>query len=160
LRKSRSADTRLLERGLQWVIEYGAADLTAKVRDITEGHGIDVIVETVGGDVFRQAQDALAPLGRIVITGVAGGQETQPDVATLLSRSATCATFNLSVIFAHRPRHIQEVWARLTDLYEAGRLLPRIGHRFTLAQAADAHRLLESRASMDKILLDPRGRPA
>ena len=143
----------LTARGLASVIDYGKTDLTAAVLAATGGRGVDLAVETVGGDIFQQAQRALAPLGRIVIAGMAGGKEAPPDVATLLDRSASCTTLNLSVVFAHRPDRIRSVWSNLTRLYEAGKLQPRIGHRFKLQDAAAAHRLLESRASTDKILL-------
>lgn len=143
----------LITRGLDPVINYAETDLASAVLAATGGRGVDLAVETVGGDPFQQAQRALAPLGRIVIAGMAGGQDTPPDVASLLARSATCTTLNLSVVFAHRPDHIRSVWLTLTLLYEAGKLRPRIGHRFRLQEAAEAHRLLESRASTDKILL-------
>ena len=145
----------LLERGVATVIDYGSADLAEQVLAATAGRGVDLAIETVGGQIFQQAQRALAPLGRIVLAGTASGEESQPDIATLLARSATCSTLNLSVVFAHSPQRPRDSWTRLTAMYESGLLRPRIGHRFPLSQAASAHRLLESRASVDKILLDP-----
>jgi len=103
--------------------------------------------------LFEQAQDALAPLGRIVIA--ASGRQSRPDVSALLARSATCATLNLSVVFARRPERICAAWEQLIALYSQGLLRPRIGQQFALAQAAYTHRVLESRASTDKILLHP-----
>jgi NADPH:quinone reductase len=147
----------LLERGVEMVIDYGTADLTEAALEATGGRGVDVVIETVGGVLFDQAQDALAPLGRIVIAGAASGHEPRPDVSALLARSATCATLNLSIVFAQRPDHIHRAWSRLLELYGKGLLTPRIGHRFELAKTADAHRLLESRGSTDKILLTPPG---
>jgi NADPH:quinone reductase len=152
-----SAEKRrlLLERGLAPVIDYGSSHLTEAVLSVTSGRGVDVAIETVGGVLFEQAQDALAPLGRIVIAGTASGHEPRPDVSALLARSGTCATLNLSVVFARRPVRARETWACLMSLYSAGHLRPRIGRRLPLAQAADAHRLMESRGSVDKILLYP-----
>jgi len=143
----------LATRGLASIIDYGKTDLTPAVLAATGGRGVDLAIETVGGDLFQQAQRALAPLGRIVIAGMAGGQEAPVDLAALLDRSATCTTLNLSVVFAHRPDRIRSMWSDLTRLYAAGKLQPRIGHRFKLQDAAEAHGLLESRASTDKILL-------
>jgi NADPH2:quinone reductase len=62
---------------------------------------------------------------------------------------------NLSVIYANEPRLIREAWPRLIAAYLAGTLRPRIARRFALSEAADAHRLMESRAATGKILLDP-----
>lgn len=143
----------LTARGLNRVINYGDTDLATAVLDATDGRGVDLAVETVGGEVFQHAQRALAPLGRIVIAGMASGESKPPDIPTLLDRSASLTTLNLSVVFAQRPEHVRSVWSQLTTLYEAGALKVRIGRRFPLTQAAEAHRLLESRASTDKILL-------
>ena len=146
---------RLQQRGVGTVVDYAGHDLAAAVLEITGQRGVDIAIDTVGGAVFAQAQNCLTPLGRIVIAGAASGDEPRPDVDALLSRSAVFSTLNLSVVFAHRPEHMHEVWGRLIAWYGAGSLGPRIGHRFALSRAADAHRLLESRASTDKILLDP-----
>ena len=145
----------LLDRGIETVIDYGTAHLTEAVLEATDGRGVDIAIETVGGVLFEQAQDALAPLGKIVIAGAASGCEPRPDVSALLARSATCATLNLSVVFAKQPANAHAAWERLTALYAKKLLQPRIGHRFELKDAAEAHRLLESRASTDKILLTP-----
>lgn len=148
----------LIERGLRTVVDYSTEDLSEAVLAATGRRGVDLAIETVGGEVFDQAQQALAPLGRIVIAGAASGKSPRPDVGVLLARSASCATLNLSVIFAQRPEYMHDVWGRLLALYAAGRLRPRIGHRYRLSEAAAAQRLLESRASTDKILLDPQER--
>jgi NADPH2:quinone reductase len=71
----------------------------------------------------------------------------------LLARSARCATLNLSVVFAQQPEAMHEAWAGLVAMWAAGALRPRIGRRFSLADAAAAQQWLESRASTDKILL-------
>src|SRR6185437_4992543 len=145
----------LLERGLETVIDYGTSNLTDTVLEVTGGRGVDLAIETVGGALFDQAQHALAPLGRIVIAGAASGREPRPDLPALLAQSASCATLNLSVIFAQRPSHIHAAWNRLLELRAQGLLQPRIGHRFKLAAVSDAHRLLENRGSTDKILVIP-----
>lgn len=146
---------RLRERGVGCVVDYADGGLARAVLLATDGRGVDVAVETVGGALCAEAQACLAPLGRLVIAGMAGGDAPVPDVPTLLARSAVCATLNLSVVFAHRPAAAHAAWNRIVGLWERGRLTPRIGHRFALADAAQAHRLLESRASTDKILLVP-----
>ncbi len=152
---SRAKHDLLIERGVATVINYGKAEWEREVLEATGGGGVDLAIETVGGRIFQAAQRLLAPLGRIVIAGMASGEDGGPNIPVLLERSATCSTLNLSVVFAHRPERIQESWPRLCALYTAGLLTPRIGSRFPLEAAADAHRLLESRGSVDKILLAP-----
>jgi NADPH2:quinone reductase len=147
--------TALLAAGEQTVLVYGDDDLGDAVLAATGGRGVDLVVDTVGGAVFAQSQRALAPLGRVVVAGAASGALAAPDMAGLLDRSASCATLNLSVVFAHAPERMRAAWERLTGFYDAGALNPQIGHRFALHEAAAAQYLLESRGSMGKILLNP-----
>ncbi|HUD51078.1 NADPH:quinone oxidoreductase family protein [Parvibaculum sp.] len=141
--------------GVEHVVNYRVEDVSARLAEITEGRGPDVVIETVGGELFWTLQQALAPLGRLVTVGVAGGIEPRPDVGTLLSKSASYAALNLSVIFARKPELIPPSWRDLCDLYMNGALPPVIGHRFRLDEAAMAHELLESRRSTGKIILLP-----
>lgn len=145
----------LRSRGRARVVVYDDGRLAAQVLALTAGRGVDLVVETVGGALFAQAEAVLAPLGRIVVAGAAGGSLPRPDVAALLDRSAVCALFNLSVLMAERCWTVDTAWRRMTALFAQQRVVPRIARRFALAEAADAHRLLESRASVDKILLLP-----
>ncbi|NKF22621.1 quinone oxidoreductase family protein [Solimonas marina] len=141
--------------GCAHVVNYEREDLRARLADITGGRGVDIAIETVGGRVFAAVQQALAPLARLVTVGVAGGDGPQPDVGTLLAQSASYATLNLSVIFARCAALIAPSWQALLALYARGALRPQIGHRYALAQAADAQALMESRRSTGKIVLTP-----
>jgi len=146
----------VLERlGITHRLCYGSGDLSRGVKEITHGHGIDISVETVGGELFGEVIESLAPLGRIVLAGIAGGERPHIDVDVLLSRSATCSTLNLSVMFAWKPKLIRQSWIDLIDLYSEQNLRPIIGHRFPLARVREAHDLMESRQSIGKILLSP-----
>ena len=142
-------------RGFEGVFDYGHADFDSQVLEATGGRGVDRVVETVGGDLYARCEALLAPLGRIVIAGAASGALAQPQAATLLDRSASVATLNLSVIYATAPDAMRGTWNALVTRYLDGHLVPRIGHRFVLADAIDAHRLIESRRSRDKIVLAP-----
>lgn len=141
--------------GVEHVVNYRREDVASRLAEITAGQGPDLVIETVGGELFETLQRALAPLGRLVTVGVAGGIEPRPDVGTLLSKSAVYAALNLSVIFARKRELIPPSWRDLCDLYMKGTLQPVIGHRFRLDEAAAAHELLESRRSTGKILLFP-----
>lgn len=145
----------LARLGVEHVVNYARENIATRLAEVTKGEGLDLVVETVGGELFGALQDALAPLGRLITVGVAGGVEPRPDVGTLLSKSATYAALNLSVIFARKPKLIPGAWRDLCDLYIGGVLPPVIGHRFRLDEAAMAHELLESRRSTGKIILLP-----
>jgi NADPH2:quinone reductase len=143
--------------GVTHKVNYSADSLSSRVREITDGRGADIAIETVGGRLFSEAVESLAPLGRVVIAGVAGGETPSVEVDKFLSRSATCSTLNLSVLFAHRPELISASWQELVKLYTTCPLRPVIGHRFPLKDARQAHELMESRKSIGKILLIPPG---
>jgi NADPH:quinone reductase len=143
--------------GVTHKVNYSADSLSSRVREITDGRGADIAIETVGGRLFSEAVESLAPLGRVVIAGVAGGETPSVEVDKFLSRSATCSTLNLSVLFAHRPELISASWQELVKLYTTCPLRPVIGHRFPLKDARQAHELMESRKSVGKILLIPPG---
>ncbi len=145
----------LAEWGFGTTIVYGREDVRARLMDLTDGRGVDIAIDTVGGDLFDALQDSLAPLGRLVTAGVAGGVPPLPSMARLLTRSATYATLNLSVIFDKRPDLVRESWTDLCRLYAEGHLDPVIGARFPLAAVAEAQALMESRGSTGKILLLP-----
>lgn len=147
----------LTARGIAPVVDYAQGELTAQVHAATGGAGVDVVIDTVGGAVYAQAEAALAPLGRIVIAGMASGAAPVPNVSVLLARSAGCTTLNLAAIYARQPQRLQQAWTELCALYLDGRLTPRISARLPLSAVAVAHRALESRSSVDKLMLDPHG---
>ncbi len=144
----------LRSRGVTRIFDYGHPGWGDEIVEATGGRGIDLIVETVGGSVFEASQRLLAPLGRIVVAGAASGDAPIPGIEPLIDRSASCATLNLSVLYANQTVAMRNRWDTLLALHATGRLQPVIGHRFPLARADAAHRLLESRGSRDKIVLD------
>ena len=151
-----SAKFPALQRlGVEHTVDYSKASLAERVREITGDRGADLVLETVGGDIFRQAAMCLAPLGRVLLTGVASGEEPVPDLRAYLSRCGALCTVNLSVIFAHAPERIDSSWKTLLEIYSAGHAHPIIGHRFPLEEARQAQELMESRRSVGKILLLP-----
>jgi len=143
--------------GIEHVVDYGSTSLARRVREITEGRGVDLVLESVGGSLFRDAIECLAPLGRFILFGAASGQIEPAHPNDLLRTSSTFAALNLSVLFAHAHELVDRSWSELLSLYEQGVVRPMVEHRFALEQAAEAHRLMESRASVGKIVLFPPG---
>jgi NADPH2:quinone reductase len=141
--------------GVEQVVDYGSTSLADRVLEITGGRGVDLVLESVGGALFHDALRCLAPLGRFILFGMASGRTEAAHPNDLLRTSSTFAALNLSVLFAHAPELVERSWRELLSLYEQGRVRPLVEHRFALEQAAAAHRLMESRASVGKILLFP-----
>jgi NADPH2:quinone reductase len=147
----------LKELGVEYRVDYQSTGLADFVRKTTEDGGADLVLESVGGAVFKEALSCLAPFGRLVLFGISSGNSSSVGAYDLLKTSSTLATFNLTVLFAHRHDLITHSWEDLSRLYQAGLARPIISKRLPLHEAAEAHRLIESRATTGKLLLIPGG---
>jgi NADPH2:quinone reductase len=143
----------LLASGARHVIDYSSTSLSTACLGITADRGVDIAVETVGSPLFEDAVRSLAPLGRIVMAGVAGGRMPGIDLAELGKRSAACSSLNVSAVFAADGPLVSRAWLEICGFFELEQLTPLIHSRFELADAAESHRLMESRLSTGKILL-------
>jgi len=143
------------EAGADAVINYAEKDFAAEVRQLTGGKGVSVVYDSVGKATYEKSLDSLAPLGALVIFGQASGPVPPFDTAVLnakgsLSLARPSLTHNVAC-------HADVQW-RAGDLFKwmgAGKLKVKIGQTLPLADAANAHRALESRRSIGKILLLP-----
>ncbi len=140
--------------GAERAINYRSADFVAEVRALSGGRGVDVILDMVGGDYVPREISCLADDGRLVLIGLLGGAQAQVPLAQLLLRRLTLTGSTL------RPRSVQykaslaqALRTRVWPLIDAGRIRPVIHASFPLAQAADAHRLMESSRHIGKIVL-------
>lgn len=135
-------------------------DWAASARELTGGRGPDLIYDSIGGAVTEQSLDILAPQGTLVVYGGSSGTIAAIDPGRMMSmvmRSQGLLGFSLMPTLS-APDGSQLIGAMLADLLarvENGSLKPLIGHRLPLHQAAEAHRLIESRASVGKIVLVP-----
>ncbi len=148
--KCRACEALGAERG----INYRTEDFVEIVRAATDGRGVDVILDMVGGDYVPREIKALAVDGRLSLIAFLGGTRTTLDLAEVLYKRLTLTASTL------RPRSVEykaaiaralerEVW----PLIAAGRVRPVIHRTFPLAQAAQAHTLLESSTHTGKIVL-------
>ena len=141
--------------GADATINYTEQDFASEVRKLTGGAGVNVVYDSVGKATFEKSLDCLAPLGGLVIFGQASGPVPPFDTAVLNAKgSLTLARPSLT----HNVASHADVLRRAGDLFEwlaAGKLTVKIGKTYRLAQAADAHRELESRKSLGKNLLIP-----
>ncbi|MDQ6919771.1 MAG: zinc-binding dehydrogenase [Candidatus Dormibacteraeota bacterium] len=115
---------------------------------------VDVMVDMVGGEVFQRALEAMAPFGRMVCIGSTSGQVQQiPGVGDLRVRGVGVLPFSMGALRARHPDVFAKTSAEGIELIRRGALRPPVGRVLPLAEAAEAHRLLGSRASMGKLLL-------
>jgi NADPH2:quinone reductase len=145
----------VLELGADAAIDYDAPDWTTQVRELTDGRGVDVLIESIGGDVFEQNFDALATFGRYLLLGSTRGPGEPFAPRRLMTRSQALIGFYLPV-FYDRPDLIGNALRFLADGLSAGRITAAVDAVLPLASAAEAHRRLERREVRGVIVLDPR----
>ena len=131
-------------------------DFVQIVKAETEGKGADVILDMVGGDYVGRNLAAAAMHGRIVNIAFLKGSKVEVDLLPVMLKRLTLTGSTL------RPRSVAEkaeiaraLEARVWPLLAAGKIRPQIYKTFPLAQAAEAHRLMESSAHVGKIVLVP-----
>ena len=146
----------LAERlGCDHPINYTETDIVDATQDLTDGAGIDLILDGVGGETFRRSVDALSHFGRIVAYGAASGEPGTVDTATLLFGNKSVEGFHLGRAMQRDPNRIYEAVPELSTRLAAGELEVVVGQVFDLADAADAHRALENRETTGKVVLEP-----
>lgn len=117
---------------------------------------VDVVVDGVGGPVAARALDAVRPLGRMAMLGMASGEApTIPGFEELRRRNVGIFPFSFGQLRGADPARTAELARGGIDLLRQGKVRPRIGRSLPLAQAAEAHRLLLSRESKGKLVLRP-----
>jgi NADPH2:quinone reductase len=144
--------------GAERAINYKTEDFAAVVKELTNGKGVDVVLDMVGGDYVAREMSCLADDGRIVVIALLGGAKANVDLGQVLRRRLTITGSTL------RPRPVafkaqiaRELRERVWPLLEAGRIKPVIYQTFPLEEAAAAHTLMESSAHVGKIMLNVAG---
>jgi NADPH2:quinone reductase len=140
--------------GADLVIDYTTSDFAEEVLRATDGRGVEVVYDSVGRTTFDKSLDVLAWRGMLVLFGQSSGTVPPFDPARLAKRSAFFTRPSLGAYTATR----DELLWRAHELFDAirsGAARIRIDRELPLSDAAEAHRLLESRATMGKVLLVP-----
>jgi NADPH2:quinone reductase len=140
--------------GADHVINYETHDFAQEAMKITGGRGVDLILDAVGKPTFAKGLRCLAPLGHLILFGRAGGLPDRLNPMELLGKSIKVSAFAVTMIYAFHEIHRRAVDA-VFKLARDGKLTIPIGGSFPLSQAAEAHRLIESRRSVGKLLLIP-----
>jgi NADPH:quinone reductase len=135
-------------------LELGA-DETFGYDEFADQVKADVVLDAVGGDVFKRSIGTLNPLGTIVGIGFADGWWDPLDTALMVGRNLSLQGFYLGRLMKLRPDVVQEAARELVALWEAGAVKPLVGATFPLAEAPAAHRLIEERKSVGKVVLVP-----
>lgn len=142
------------EAGCQHTILYRQENFVERVREITGGRGVDIAYDSVGKDTFFGSLDALAMRGHLVNFGQSSGPVAGFEVSKLAPKSATLSRPLLFHYIAQRAE-LLEMSAALFRALTDGTLKPLAPRQFALADAAQAHAFLESRASTQPIVIIP-----
>ncbi|WP_413299608.1 NADPH:quinone oxidoreductase family protein [Bacillus sp. 1P10SD] len=140
--------------GADVVINYTEENWHEQVLSSTGGKGVDLVLEMVGGDIFKKSLKSLAINGRLVIYGRAGGQETKFDPAILMQRNVSVIGFWLIHILNNTELYKESVKELLNHVRE-GNLKLIIGEIMPLDEAEKAHELIEGRKTIGKLVLNP-----
>lgn len=136
------------------VVDYADGHFADAVNQMTDGRGVDVVLDSIGGPVSEESLDCLAHFGRLVHFGSASGQPGHIPVGSLHASCRSVRGYSLGTARVERPESIAPTAREVLRLAAEGALSMQIGRHYPLDQAADAHRWMESRGSTGKIVLD------
>lgn len=132
--------------GVHETINYREEDLVAAVRKHTDGRGVDLVFEHIGGEVFTKSLACLVPGGRMAVCGAHAGEVVPLDIIEFFRRE-----IDLLGSFRATSAELRQVFSLVVE----SRLRPVIHAAFPLAEAAEAHRVMERREHFGKLLLVP-----
>ena len=145
---------KAMELGVDEAINYTTRDFLAEVQGLTQGRGVQVALDMVGGDVFARTQQALTEGGRLVSVGRSSG--ISPEVDTeLAARKHQQVTVGWRLGELRTPEESARDLAHIVELIAKGTLVTIVDKVFPLSEAAEAHRHLADRAQFGKVILRP-----
>jgi NADPH:quinone reductase len=139
--------------GADHVVDYTADDFVPVVKEVTGGHGADVVYDPVGGDVFDRSRRCIAFEGRLVVVGFTSGRIPEAPANHLLVKNYSIVGLHWGLYKQHDPAVFGLVHEELTRLYEDGRIDPLVGQVLPLEEAPKALGALASRGTVGKVVL-------
>ena len=140
--------------GAEAGIDYRTEDFVERMREISGGHGADVVLDVVGAKYLDRNVHALATGGRLVVIGLQGGAKAELDLRLLMTRRASVAGTTLRARpVEEKSAIVAEVAQHVWPLVEAGRVRAAVEATYPLERAAEAHEYFDSGSHTGKILL-------
>jgi NADPH2:quinone reductase len=141
--------------GYAHVVNYKTEDFAARVKEITGGQGVPVVYDGVGKAVFEKSLDCLSPCGLAVNFGNASGPVEALNLLTLSAKGSLFVTRPTLMTYTRTRERLLACAKDLFEVVGTGAVKIEIHQRFPLAEAAEAHRALEGRATTGSSLLTP-----
>ncbi len=142
------------QRGADETINYSIEDLKNRAKELTDGKGVDVVYDCVGGDYAEQALRAIAWEGRFLVIGFTAGIPSIPLNLTLLKSCQIVGVF-YGAMTAREPARAAEISDRLVDWLASGKLQPYVSARYPLDRAGEALRSMMDRTVVGKVVIAP-----
>jgi NADPH2:quinone reductase len=146
---------RLEEFGLDHGINYRSHDFVEEVKRLTGGRGVDLVVDSVGGDVLQGSLRSLAYKGRAISVGNAGRDRQAPDLTLVAGRNCSYTSVYFGASRNEEPERVQPMVQRHLEDVRDGKLRVVIDRTFPLSDAAAAHAYIESRQAFGRVVLVP-----
>ncbi|MEP6872643.1 MAG: zinc-binding alcohol dehydrogenase family protein [Anaerolineaceae bacterium] len=146
---------RLRPFGMDHGINYRNENFVAKTMQLTEGRGVNLVVDSVGGKTLEGSIATLAYRGRVSWVGNAGREEMIPDTRALMGKNASLNGVFLGAEMTAQAPRCRAMIERLRAVIARGELKVVIARRFPLSQAAEAHAYIEGRGAFGRVLLIP-----
>lgn len=141
--------------GADLAVDYASQDFVAECASFTNGAGVDVVLDVIGGDYVNQNISAVRVGGKIVQVGTMGSGRTDVNIGMMLpKRASLIGTVLRARPLAEKIAITQQFAAEILPLFDAGLVKPVIDSRYPLSAIADAHAHMETNANVGKILID------
>ncbi|PIF14653.1 MULTISPECIES: NAD(P)H-quinone oxidoreductase [Pantoea] len=140
--------------GVWRAIDRHSQDFVALIQDETQGHGVDVVLDNVGGDYVARNLSVMAQGGRHVSLSFMRGAKIELDLQLVMRKGLSLTSSTLRPKPAAEKARLAECLRKhILPLLAAGKIIPTLHQTLPLAQAAEAHRILEANANIGKVLL-------
>ena len=141
--------------GALGVVDYRSDTYAADILDLTDGRGVDVILNPLGGVTIQRDLSCLAAFGRLIVFGELSGDASTIDKGSLYTANRTIIGSSFGHYRKNRPAAVRETMATVIDLLANGDIEVFVHASLPLEKAAEAHRMLEARQALGKIVLVP-----
>ena len=141
--------------GADHTINYTEESFGDRIDEITDGRGVDLVLDGVGDDTFTESLDCLAHFGRVVAYGAASGMPGTVDTATLLFSNHSVIGFHLGQAIARDPARVLRGVPAIEELVADGAIDMHVGATYDLEDVADAHDAIQNRETTGKVILEP-----
>jgi putative PIG3 family NAD(P)H quinone oxidoreductase len=153
---SRSAEKlqKARELGLSFAVDASSSDWVTRVAELTDGKGVDAVLDLVGGSYLHGSLRALAPRGRLILVGLTAGRSAEVDLGVILNKRLSIT----GTVLRTRPPEekmavAREFESKVVPLLEEKRLRPVVERVFSFTEIRAAHQMMESDANFGKIVL-------